>query len=79
MNKPNHICKNPKCEKEYYACDECDSHTSLNWRSVACSIECFKEYIKLIDERDNPKETIEESIQESIKEENDTLIKKYKK
>ncbi len=47
--KPNHICKNPKCtkgkhggRKEYYACNYCDR--VLNWKSVACSEECFEEY-----------------------------------
>lgn len=47
--KPNHICKNPNCtknpdggRKHYYACPSCDH--SQNWRSVACSWECFIEY-----------------------------------
>ena len=44
--KPNHICKNPECRKHYYACDRCDKIQS--WRSVACSIECYKKYTDLV-------------------------------
>lgn len=44
--KPNHICKNPNCRKHYYACDLCDRNHS--YKSVACSIECFKIYTDLV-------------------------------
>lgn len=44
--KPNHICKNINCKKEYYACDYCGK--TQNWRSMACSIECYNEYMKQI-------------------------------
>ncbi len=44
--KPNHICKNPECRKHYYACDRCDKIQS--WRSVACSVECYKKYTDLV-------------------------------
>lgn len=51
--KPNHICKNSNCTKgsdgkpkHYYACDYCDA--TLAWRSVACCIECYEEYIKQV-------------------------------
>lgn len=44
--KPNHICKNPNCRKLYYACDLCDRNHS--YKSVACSIECFKIYTDLV-------------------------------
>ena len=44
--KPNHICKNPKCKKHYYACDYCSR--TLNWRSVACSFSCYQEYMDLV-------------------------------
>lgn len=44
--KTNHICKNPKCRKKYYACDFCDKIHS--WRSVACSTECYQEYVNLV-------------------------------
>lgn len=53
MNKTNHNCKNPKCNKAYYACDACDEVQGLHWRSVACSVDCFKEFIKLLDQKDN--------------------------
>ncbi len=44
--EPNHRCKNIHCRKMYYACDHCDK--SQNWRSVACSRECFDEYQKQV-------------------------------
>lgn len=44
--KSNHICKNPECRKHYYACDRCDKLHS--WRSVACSVECYKKYMDLV-------------------------------
>ena len=44
--KANHICKNPECRKEYYACDYCTN--TLSWRSVACSFECFQKYTDLV-------------------------------
>lgn len=44
--KPNHICKNPKCKKNYYACNFCDRN--LNWRSVACSFPCYQKYMDLV-------------------------------
>lgn len=44
--KANHICKNPKCRKEYYACNFCGR--TLNWRSVACSFDCYQEYMDLV-------------------------------
>ena len=44
--KPNHICKNPKCKKNYYACNFCDRN--LNWRSVACSFSCYQKYMDLV-------------------------------
>jgi hypothetical protein len=47
--------------KEYFACDDCDKGKGINWRSLCCSPECFKEYIRIIDERDNPKAEIEEN------------------
>lgn len=46
--EPNHICRNPKCDKgingkpkEYWACDYCDRKNT--WRALCCSIECFNE------------------------------------
>lgn len=46
INEPNHICKNILCRKKYYACNFCDR--SSNWKSVACSKECFDEYQKQV-------------------------------
>lgn len=44
--KPNHICKNPECRKNYYACDYCSR--TISWRSVACSPECYQKYVDLV-------------------------------
>ena len=44
--KPNHICKNPECRKNYYACNYCSR--TLSWRSVACSFECYQKYTDLV-------------------------------
>lgn len=45
-NKANHICKNPLCKKAYYACDYCDR--TQNWKSVACSRECYNAYENMV-------------------------------
>lgn len=44
--KPNHICKNSKCGKLYYACDFCGK--THNWRSMACSPTCYDDYMEEI-------------------------------
>lgn len=51
--KLNHICKNPNCNKGfdgkrklYYACNYCDK--TNNWRSIACSFECYQEYMNIV-------------------------------
>lgn len=51
--KPNHICKNRNCKKgvdggrkHYYACDYCTRTKS--WKSVACSYECYEEYVNQV-------------------------------
>ena len=55
--KPNHICKNPECKKEYYACNYCDK--SKNWRSVACSFSCYQKYMNLVIAERSKGKTIE--------------------
>lgn len=55
--KPNHICKNPECRKEYYACNLCSR--TLSWRSVACSPECYKKYTDLVIAERSKGKTIE--------------------
>lgn len=62
MKKTNHTCK--ICGEKYYACDYCEQeHTFTPWRSVCCSIECYKEYLKLITDARN--ETISEPQEDS--------------
>ena len=36
----------PECRKKYYACNFCSR--TLNWRSVACSFECYQKYTDLV-------------------------------
>lgn len=55
--KANHICKNPECKKEYYACNYCDK--SKNWRSVACSFSCYQKYMDLVIAERSKGKTIE--------------------
>ena len=47
IKKPNSICKNTNCRKEFYACAYC-THT-MAWRSVACSLECYAEYVNQVE------------------------------
>lgn len=65
MNKPNMICR--VCGKEYYCCG--DSRKANSWKTMACSEDCFKEYMKRIDEARNPKPVAEvaEEIVEEVK------------
>lgn len=63
MNKPNMICR--VCGKEYYCCG--DSRKANSWKTMACSEDCFKEYMKRIDEARNSKpvvETVAEVVEE---------------
>lgn len=55
--KANHICRNPKCKKNYYACNFCDK--SQNWRSVACSFTCYQKYIDLVIEERSKDKAVE--------------------
>ena len=55
--KPNHICKNPECRKKYFACSFCDKNQ--NWRSVACSFECYQKYTDLVIAERSKGKTIE--------------------
>jgi hypothetical protein len=77
-NTPNHICK--ICGEKYYACEGCDQRN--HWKSVTCSPECFKEWMRIIDERDNPKpvevekpvEIIKEDVEEEVVEKIEEII-----
>lgn len=65
MNKPNMICR--VCGKEYYCCG--DSHKANSWKTMACSEDCFKEYMKRIDEARNQKPVamVVEEVAEEVK------------
>lgn len=71
MSKPNTICR--VCGKEYFCCS--DSKKINSWRTMACSEECFKEYMRRIEESRKPvieepvvaSEEVVENITEPIK------------
>lgn len=44
--KPNHICKNPDCRKQYFACNYCDATRA--WHSACCSEDCYIKYVDYI-------------------------------
>lgn len=76
MNKPNTKCR--VCGKEYFCC--ADSRRIGGWKSMACSQECFKEYMRRIEESRTKKETTNKAILSSNKGETknktaDTTIK----
>lgn len=78
MPKPNHICKNPKCGKAYYACETCEKIGS--WKAVACSPSCFQAYVKMIDELTKPKtEVVEKTDEVSVDSTPKTKAKSRKK
>lgn len=63
MNKPNTICR--VCRKEYYCCT--DSRSANSWKVMACSPECYQEYMRRIEKsRSKPVEIVENSIPEEI-------------
>lgn len=71
MSKPNTKCR--VCGKEYFCCS--DSKNINSWRTMACSVECFKEYMRRIEESRKPiiedsvvtPETATETVTEPIK------------
>lgn len=62
-NKPNTICR--VCGKEYFCCS--DSKQINSWRTMACSQECFQEYMRRVEEARNPKPVVENKITKSKK------------
>jgi len=51
MSKPNTICR--VCGKEYFCCS--DSRNINSWKAMACSQECYKEYMRRIEISRKPK------------------------
>lgn len=68
MDKPNTKCR--VCGKEYYCCT--DSRVVGAWKSMACTPDCFKEYMSRIEESRKNK-----SVSEPVAETG--IIKKTKK
>lgn len=50
MNKTNTTCR--VCGKEYFCCS--DSRDINSWRAMACSPDCFKEYMRRIEKSRKP-------------------------
>lgn len=79
--KPNHICKNIFCtkgengsRKKYYACDYCDRVE--NWKSVACSMDCWIEFQRqVLEARSNHSDisVLPERLDKTVEEENDLM------
>lgn len=81
MGKPNKICKT--CGKPYYGCTTCENEVKFTpWRSICCSIECYKEYLQEVLEARGElvvSEEVVEAIEEpTIEEEIKTSTKKKK-
>lgn len=67
MNKPNTKCR--VCGKEYFCCS--DSKEIGSWRTMACSQECYKEYMRRIEESRKPKNKeikIDKKVETSVEE-----------
>ena len=56
LDKPNTKCR--VCGKEYFCCS--DSRRVGAWKAMACSPDCFKEYMRLIEESRRPKDVVKE-------------------
>lgn len=69
MSKPNTVCR--VCGKEYFCCS--DSRSINSWRAMACSMECFKEYMNRIEKARNP--DVQENDAEAAPEMPEMLIK----
>lgn len=64
MAMPNTKCR--VCGKEYFCCS--DSRQIGSWRTMACSIECYKEYMRRIeDSRKHVVESIPETEKPKIR------------
>lgn len=64
MAIPNTKCR--VCSKEYFCCS--DSRQIGSWRTMACSIECYKEYMRRIeDSRKHVVESIPETEKPKIR------------
>ena len=57
MNKPNMTCR--VCGKEYFCCS--DSRQIGGWRAMACSEECYKEYMRRIADSRKSQATVMEN------------------
>lgn len=58
-NKVQKPCK--VCGKMYTPCSDCERDKyAFHWRTVACSIECGKEYFRMVEEARKPKVEVKE-------------------
>lgn len=64
MDKPNTKCR--VCGREYYCCS--DSRKIGAWKAMACSPDCFKEYMSRIEESRKHKTVLESNVEyETVK------------
>ena len=54
--KPNTVCRNENCRKHFFACKTCVGQNQ--WRAVACSFECYNEYMKQVEKSRSLGETV---------------------
>ena len=60
MSRPNKTCV--QCGKRYEICYVCDTKTRFSWREVACSPECYTNYLdKVNGDLDMIKEYLDET------------------
>ena len=71
-NKVQKPCK--VCGKMYTPCSDCERDKyAFHWRTVACSIECGKEYFRMVEEARKPKVEVKDVEVETITEEVDVV------
>lgn len=65
MSKPNTTCR--VCGTQYFCCG--DSKAINSWRTMACTPECFKEYMRRIEEsRKTTTETVVPNTESIVEE-----------
>ncbi len=64
MNTPNHICKNPNCQKSYYFCSGCTINKN-KWADVGCCPECAEVYWGLIAESRKKTNIVEQETEDN--------------
>lgn len=74
MDKPNMKCR--VCGKQYFCCSDRKKLGSI--LSVSCSIECFNEYIRRVNEARNSNENSTENLEIQTDEKPKKNVRKIK-